>query len=116
MKAGGFSCPYKEELTRPQVASRMIPPVTARQLHEYINIARKYEPDFLRFTHPKTGGINGYAKLREYHIPVLQEIRSLAREHTLAEIEDEFKKRASKRKSIQNDALYDTLKANDDSL
>ncbi|MBD2303382.1 hypothetical protein H6G80_33730 [Nostoc sp. FACHB-87] len=95
----------EKELTRPQVASRMVPAVTARQLLEYINIARKYEPSFERFTHPKTGGINGYAKLREYHIPVLQEIRALAREHTLAEIEEEFKKRASKRESSQNSKL-----------
>ncbi|MBD2342018.1 hypothetical protein H6G64_34365 [Calothrix sp. FACHB-156] len=95
METGGLSCQY-EELTRPEVAAMLKPKVSARQLQEYLNIARKYLPEFQKFTNAKTGGLNGYAKLYECHIPVLQEIRSLAREHTLADIESEFQKRVLK--------------------
>ena len=69
------------------------PKVTARQLQEYLNIARKYVPEFKKFTDPKTGRLRGLAKLYESHIPVLQEIRSLAREHTLAEIEINYRQK-----------------------
>lgn len=93
METGGLPCQY-EELTRPQVAAMMKPQVSARQLYAYLNIARKYLPEFEKFNNRRTGGINGYAKLYECHVPALQEIRTLAREHTLEEIEDEFKKRA----------------------
>ncbi|WP_230966478.1 hypothetical protein [Nostoc commune] len=72
----------------------MKPKVSARQLQAYLNIARKYLPEFKKFTNKKTGGLDGYAKLYEYHIPVLQEIRSLAREHTLADIESEFRQKS----------------------
>ncbi|MBW4558732.1 MAG: hypothetical protein KME59_22945 [Trichormus sp. ATA11-4-KO1] len=84
------------ELTRPQVAAMMRPKVSARQLQEYLNIARKYVPEFRKFNDPRTGRLKGMAKLYECHIPVLQEIRSLAREHTLADIESVFQERASK--------------------
>ncbi|MCC5633914.1 hypothetical protein LC613_41610 [Nostoc sphaeroides CHAB 2801] len=73
------------------------PKVSARQLQAYLNIARKYLPEFKKFTNKKTGGLDGYAKLYECHIPVLQEIRSLAREHTLADIESEFRQHSIKK-------------------
>jgi hypothetical protein len=69
------------------------PKVSARQLQQYLNIARKHIPEFKKFTDPKTGGLRRMAKLYECHIRVLQEIRSLAREHTLADIESEFQQR-----------------------
>jgi hypothetical protein len=90
-----LSCQH-EELTRLKVASLLTPKVSARQLQAYLNIARKYLPEFKKFTNEKTGGLDGYAKLYECHIAVLQEIRSLAREHTLADVESEFRQRASK--------------------
>ncbi|MCG6133979.1 MAG: hypothetical protein MET45_04875 [Nostoc sp. LLA-1] len=83
------------ELTRPEVAAMMKPKVSARQLQEYLNIARKYVPEFNKFNDPNTGRLKGMAKLYECHVPVLQEIRSLAREHTLADIESVFQQRAS---------------------
>ncbi|MCC5601869.1 hypothetical protein [Nostoc favosum] len=95
METRGLSCQH-EELTRLEVASLLTPKVSARQLQAYLNIARKYLPEFKKFTNEKTGGLDGYAKLYECHIAVLQEIRSLAREHTLADIESEFRQRASK--------------------
>ncbi|MBD2535728.1 hypothetical protein H6G97_42770 [Nostoc flagelliforme FACHB-838] len=94
MILGRLSCRY-EELTRQEVAAMLSPKVSARQLQAYLDIARKYLPEFRKFTNRKTGGLNGNAKLYECHIPVLQEIRSLAREHTLADIESEFKKRGA---------------------
>lgn len=96
METRGLSCQH-EELTRLEVASLLKPKVSARQLQAYLNIARKYLPEFKKFTNKKTGGLDGYAKLYEYHIPVLQEIRSLAREHTLADIESEFRQHSIKR-------------------
>jgi hypothetical protein len=96
MEARRLSCQY-EELTRSQVAAMLKPKVSARQMQEYLHIARKYLPEFKKFTNQKTGGLNGYAKLYRCHIPVLQEIRSLAREHTLADIESEFRQRVSKK-------------------
>ena len=93
MGIGGFTW-QNEELTRPEVAAMLKPKVSARQLQAYLNIARKYLPEFKKFTNNKTGGLDGYAKLYEYHIPVLQEIRSLAREHTLADIESEFRQKS----------------------
>jgi hypothetical protein len=95
METRGLSCQH-EELTRLKVASLLTPKVSARQLQAYLNIARKYLPEFKKFTNEKTGGLDGYAKLYECHIAVLQEIRSLAREHTLADVESEFRQRASK--------------------
>jgi hypothetical protein len=95
METRGLSCQH-EELTRLKVASLLTPKVSARQLQAYLNIARKYLPEFKKFTNEKTGGLDGYAKLYECHITVLQEIRSLAREHTLADVESEFRQRASK--------------------
>ncbi|WP_069074334.1 MULTISPECIES: hypothetical protein [unclassified Nostoc] len=86
-----------EELTRPEVAAMLKPKVSARQLQAYLNIARKYLPEFKKFTNKKTGGLNGMSKLYKYHIAPLQEIRSLAREHTLADIENEFLQRGSKK-------------------
>ncbi|MDZ7965840.1 MAG: hypothetical protein RM368_12830 [Nostoc sp. DedSLP03] len=86
-----------EELTRPEVAAMLKPKVSARQLQAYLNIARKYLPEFKKFTNKKTGGLNGMSKLYLYHIAPLQEIRSLAREHTLADIENEFHQRGSKK-------------------
>lgn len=94
METRGLSCQH-EELTRLKVASLLTPKVSARQLQAYLNIARKYLPEFKKFTNEKTGGLDGYAKLYECHIAVLQEIRSLAREHTLADVESEFRQRAS---------------------
>jgi hypothetical protein len=85
-----------EELTRPEVAAMLKPKVSARQLQAYLNIARKYLPEFKKFTNKKTGGLNGMTKLYKYHIAPLQEIRSLAREHTLADIENEFLQRGWK--------------------
>lgn len=95
METRGLSCQH-EELTRLEVASLLKPKVSARQLQAYLNIARKYLPEFKKFTNEKTGGLDGYAKLYESHIPVLQEIRSLAREHTLADIESEFQQKSIK--------------------
>ncbi|MBD2416119.1 hypothetical protein FACHB389_36490 [Nostoc calcicola FACHB-389] len=92
MEIGGVDC-EDEELTRPEVAAMLSPKVSARQLQAYLNIARKYLPEFKKFTNQKTGGLNGYAKLYECHIKVLQEIRSLAREHTLADVESQFQQR-----------------------
>lgn len=96
METRGLSCQH-EELTRLEVASLLKPKVSARQLQAYLNIARKYLPEFKKFTNNKTGGLDGYAKLYECHIPVLQEIRSLAREHTLADIESEFRQKSIKK-------------------
>jgi hypothetical protein len=93
MGIGGVTWQH-EELTRQEVAAMLEPKVSARQLQAYLNIARKYLPEFKKFTNKRTGRLNGYAKLYECHIPVLQEIRSLAREHTLADIESEFKKKS----------------------
>ncbi|GAX39009.1 hypothetical protein NIES3585_50610 [Nodularia sp. NIES-3585] len=84
------------ELTRSQVAAMMEPKVSSRQLQKYLNIARLYVPGFEKFTDPQTGRLRGMAKLYESHVPILQEIRSLARENTLEDIESEFQKRASK--------------------
>jgi len=69
----------------------MIPQVSSRQLQKYLNIARKYIKGFENFTDPKTDGLNGYAKLNSDHIAVLQEIRSLAREKRLMDIEEDYK-------------------------
>lgn len=95
MKIGGFTQEH-EELTRTEVAAMLNPQVSARQLQKYINIARKYLPKFQKFTNQTTGELRGSAKLNMQHVQVLQEIRSLAREHTLDEIDKEFYKRASK--------------------
>lgn len=89
-----------EELTRPEVAAMLKPKVSARQLQAYLNIARKYLPEFQKFTNKKTGGLNGMSKLYECHLSVLQEIRSLAREHTLADIESEFQQRALNKSEV----------------
>ena len=94
-----------EELTRPEVAAMLKPKVSARQLQAYLNIARKYLPEFQKFTNKKTGGLNGRSKLYECHVSVLQEIRSLAREHTLADIESEFQQRALNQFAIRNYVL-----------
>ncbi|MBD2451146.1 hypothetical protein H6G76_29255 [Nostoc sp. FACHB-152] len=71
----------------------MKPEVSSRQLQKYLNIARLYIPGFENFTDPKTNGLNGYAKLNRSHIRVLQEIRSLARTQTLADIEQQYKQK-----------------------
>ncbi|MCC5640011.1 hypothetical protein LC593_30120 [Nostoc sp. CHAB 5844] len=74
----------------------MIPPVSSRQLQEYLNIARKYIPGFENFTDPKTNRLNGYAKLNISHVPALQEIRSLARIQTLLDVEVHYQQKAQK--------------------
>ncbi|MBC6431894.1 hypothetical protein FM036_14305 [Nostoc sp. HG1] len=101
MGIGGFTW-QNEELTRPEVAAMLKPKVSARQLQAYLNIARKYLPEFQKFTNKKTGGLDGMSKLYECHIAVLQEIRSLAREHTLADIESEFQQRALNRSEVES--------------
>ena len=78
----------------------MKPQVSSRQLQKYLNIARLYVPGFEKFTNPKTNGLNGYAKLNQFHVPILQEIRSLAREKCLSDIESEYQLQALKGDSI----------------
>lgn len=87
----------KTKLTRPEVAAILEPEVTTRQLQDYLNVARKHIPSFKKFT-SITGELNRRAKLDGSHIPILQEIRTLARDYSLDEIDSmlQLKKEAVK--------------------
>lgn len=64
-------------LTREQAARKMNPPVTERQLRTYLDLASLYLPNFAEFRDEENGGLNRNIKLTNWHLPVLQQIRTL---------------------------------------
>jgi hypothetical protein len=78
MQITGTYAVLPRELTRAEVAKRLHPSVTVRQLQNYLNFARLYLKEFEEFTDELNGGLNRYAKLYEWHLPILQKIRDKA--------------------------------------
>lgn len=71
-----------EELTtftRAEAGRQLNPPVSARQIQEYLKIAYLFIPGFSQFKKDE-GGLSN-APIKPIHIPVLQKIRELVLEH-----------------------------------
>ncbi|MBC1276937.1 hypothetical protein GNF10_13400 [Nostoc sp. UCD121] len=70
------SCVVEELLTREEAAKKLEPSVGIRQFQKYLDLASLYLPEFEDFRDEDNGGLNGRAKLTNWHLPVLQRIRS----------------------------------------
>ena len=64
--------------TRAEAGKELSPPVSARQIQEYLNIARLFIPGFDVFNGLE-GGLSN-APIKPIHIPTLQKIREYVRE------------------------------------
>ena len=64
--------------TRTEAGRELSPPVSARQVQEYLNIARLFIPGFDVFNGLE-GGLSN-APIKPIHIPTLQKIREYVRE------------------------------------
>ena len=64
--------------TRAEAGLELRPPVSARQIQEYLNIARLFIPGFDVFN--GLGGGLSNAPIKPIHIPTLQKIREYVRE------------------------------------
>jgi hypothetical protein len=64
--------------TRTEAGMELVPPVSARQVQEYLNIARLFVPGFDGFNGLE-GGLSN-APIKPIHIPTLQKIREYVRE------------------------------------
>jgi hypothetical protein len=64
--------------TRTEAGKELSPPVSARQVQEYLNIARLFIPGFDVFNGLE-GGLSN-APIKPIHIPTLQKIREYVRE------------------------------------
>ena len=64
--------------TREQAGKELTPPVSARQIQEYLNIARLFIPGFDVFNGLE-GGLSN-APIKPIHITILQKIREYVRE------------------------------------
>lgn len=81
--------------TRTEAGMELVPPVSARQVQEYLNIARLFIPGFDVFNGLE-GGLSN-APIKPIHIPTLQKIREYVREtkslvKTRIRIAEEYKK------------------------
>ena len=70
------SCIVEQLLTRELAARQLEPSVGIRQFQKYLDLASLYLPEFEDFRDEDNGGLNGRAKLTNWHLPVLQRIRS----------------------------------------
>ncbi|QIR37130.1 hypothetical protein HCG51_10600 [Tolypothrix sp. PCC 7910] len=70
------SCSVEEVLTRQQAALRLEPQISERQLRTYLDLASLYLPSFAEFRDEENGGLNRHVKLTNWHLPVLQQIRT----------------------------------------
>jgi hypothetical protein len=97
------SCLVEEIFTREQAAKKMEPPVTERQLRNYLDLASLYLPCFAQFRDQENGGLNRNIKLTNWHLPVLQKIRIgvLAKGSTQTAIE--LKQNPSKFTGVSDD-------------
>ncbi len=73
------------EMTRAQAGQQLEPPVSSRTVQKYLDLASLFLPAFT-FFRAEEGGLNRYAKLTPFHLPVLQEIRSYARRHGMKKL------------------------------
>lgn len=74
MKAiNGDSVESLTTYTREQAGKELNPPVSGRQIQEYLNIARLFVPGFDVFNGLE-GGLSN-APIKPIHIPILQKIR-----------------------------------------
>lgn len=64
--------------TRAEAGLELTPPVSGRQIQEYLNIARLFIPGFDVFNGLE-GGLSN-APIKPIHIPTLQKIREYVRE------------------------------------
>lgn len=70
------SCVVEQLLTREEAARQLEPSVGIRQFQKYLDLASLYLPEFEDFRDEDNGGLNRRAKLTNWHLPVLQRIRS----------------------------------------
>ncbi|MBW4590107.1 hypothetical protein G7B40_039935 [Aetokthonos hydrillicola Thurmond2011] len=67
------------ELTRKQAGKQLKPPVSERTVQKYLDLASLHLETFAHFRDEDVGGLNRYTKITNWHLPVLQRIRSYAR-------------------------------------
>ncbi|MBE9037001.1 hypothetical protein [aff. Roholtiella sp. LEGE 12411] len=70
------TCVLEQLLTREEVAKKLNPSVGIRQLQKYLDLASLYLPEFEDFRDEENGGLDGRAKLTNWHLPILQKIRT----------------------------------------
>lgn len=70
------SCVVEQLLTREEAARQLEPSVGIRQFQKYLDLASLYLPEFGDFRDEDNGGLNRRTKLTNWHLPVLQRIRS----------------------------------------
>ncbi|MHC5729022.1 MAG: hypothetical protein ACYT04_45270 [Nostoc sp.] len=70
------SCVVEQLLTREEAARKLQPSVGIRQFQKYLDLASLYLPEFEDFRDENNGGLDGRTKLTNWHLPVLQRIRS----------------------------------------
>ena len=79
-------------IKRKDAGALLTPPVGDRQLRKYLRLASIYLPSFKRFKDEELGGLNRYARLTNWHIPVLQKIRTYARDYGVKKLRIELSK------------------------
>ena len=82
----------EQVITREEAGKLLAPPVSDRQVRTYLKYAYSFLPAFEHFRDKDNGGLNRYARLNPWHIPVLQRIRTYARDYGLTKLRMEMRR------------------------